>query len=232
MGNIEPEDRKVPISIGLSTKSWKRIDKFMHENGDINRSQFFETISKWYIDEREKSQNPDEKRAFTARQIDNYFEDLERYLQLSDMEEVRKLLPIIRHANQLAQNLTRKVKRDISKITDLDPTEKIRIENTRKAHEYRDMHEGAAIESELVTLKLKPESPELEPKLELKVNTNIETSEIELRRLAEDTGNEISKQFKEAKQQMKEEEERQKPNIEIIEDEVPNPYGKGERVFQ
>jgi metal-responsive CopG/Arc/MetJ family transcriptional regulator len=74
---MEPEDRKVPISIGLSTKSWKRIDKFMHENGGINRSQFFETISKWYIDEREKSQNPDEKRALTARQINNYFEDLE-----------------------------------------------------------------------------------------------------------------------------------------------------------
>ena len=227
MGNIEPEDRKVPISIGLSTKSWKRIDKFMHENGGINRSQFFETISKWYIDEKRVGAG-----MFTARQINNYFEDLERYLRLSDMEEVRKLLPIIRHANQLAQNLTRKVKRDISKITDLDPTEKIRIENTRKAHEYRDMHEGATIESELMTLKLKPE-PELEPKLELKANTNIETSEIELRRLAEDTGNEISKQFKEARQQMKEEEEEwQTPNIEIIEDEVPNPYGKGEMVFQ
>jgi hypothetical protein len=231
LGNIEPEDRKVPISIGLSTKSWKRIDKFMHENGGMNRSQFFETITKWYMDERE---NPDGKPSFTARQINNYFEDLERYLRLSDMEEVRKLLPIIRHTNQLAQNLTRKVKRDISKITDLDPTEKIRLENTRKAHEYRDMHEGAAIESELVALKLKPEPPELEPKLELKANTNIETSEIELRRLAEVTGNEISEQFKTRQQKEKENEERQKPDIdiEIIQDEVPNPYGKGEMVFQ
>jgi hypothetical protein len=208
----------------------------MHENGGMNRSQFFETISTWYIDERE---NPNQKRAgvgmgvFTARQINNYFEDLERYLRLSDKEEVRKLLPIIRHANQLAQNLTRKVKRDISKITDLDPTEKIRLENTRKAHEYRDMHEGAATESELVTLKLKPEPPELEPKLDLKAKINIEASdsEIELRRLAEDTGNEISEQFR-TRQQLKEKEERQKPDIRIIEDEVPNPYGKGEMVFQ
>jgi hypothetical protein len=95
------------------------------------------------------------------------------------------------------------------------------------------MHEGAATESELVTLKLKPEPPELEPKLDLKAKINIEASdsEIELRRLAEDTGNEISEQFR-TRQQLKEKEERQKPDIRIIEDEVPNPYGKGEMVFQ
>jgi hypothetical protein len=93
------------------------------------------------------------------------------------------------------------------------------------------MHEGAATESELVTLKLKPEPPELEPKLDLKAKINIDISEIELRRLAEDTGNEISEQFR-TRQQLKEKEERQKPDIRIIEDEVPNPYGKGEMVFQ
>jgi hypothetical protein len=212
LGNIEPEDRKVPISISLPAKSWNRIDKFIHENGGMNRSQFFETISKWYIDEREKSHNSDEKRVFTARQISNYFGDLERHLRLSDIEEVRKLLPIIRNINQLAQNLTRKIKRDISKITDRDPTEKIRLENTRKAHEFRDMHEMVAADYTL--------TPTSEAK--------IEPEEIELKRLAEDAGNDISGQFKTRQQK----EERQKPDIEIIEDEVPNPYGKGETVFQ
>jgi hypothetical protein len=218
LGNIEPEDRKVPISIALSAKSWDRIDKFMQENGGImNRSQFFETISTWYIDER-KNADANGKRAdmFTARQISNYFEDLERYLRLSDIEEVRKLLPVIRNANQLAQNLTRKIKRDISKITDRDPTEKIRLENTRKAHEFRDMHEMAAVEYTL--------TPTSTP------DAKIEAEEIELKRLAEGAGNEISERFK--IRQHKEELQRTEIDAEIIEDEVPNPYGKGETFFQ
>jgi hypothetical protein len=207
MGNIEPEDRKVPISIGLSAKTWKKIDKFIHDNGSMSRSQFVETVSEWYIDEREKSPNSNHKGIFTSRQIANCFEDLEGYFRLSEIDEMRKVLPFVRRANQLAENLTRRVKRDISKITDRDPTERIRLENTRRAHEYREQHEKATVESE-----------EPEP--------NIEAEELELKRLAESIGNEISERFG------TKEEEQEKPDIDIIEEEAPNPYSKGESVFR
>ena len=52
----------------------------------------------------------------------------------------------------------------------------------------------------------------------------MDVEEVELKRLGESIGNDISKPFK-TRQSKKE----QKPNQEIIENEIPNPYGKGEQ---
>jgi hypothetical protein len=55
----------------------------------------------------------------------------------------------------------------------------------------------------------------------------MDVEEVESKRLGESIGNDISKPFK-TRQSKKE----QKPNQEIIENEIPNPYGKGETIFQ
>jgi len=212
LGNIGPEDRKQPISVGFSPKSWKRIDKYRYEHGGMNRSEFLEKISIRYIDENEKSQDPNHNSMSSFNQINSSLGSLEAFLLLSTKEEVRKVLRKIQRINQLAENLSRTTKRDISKITEHDPIEKIRLESTRKAHEFRAQHEKPVNELQVPT-----------PRCE----TNLDAEEIELTRLAQDTGNDISKRFGSRRTEV-----RQKPDLDIIEGEVNNRYGEGETVFQ
>ena len=134
---------------------------------------------------------------------------MERFLHESQEEEIRKVLPVIRRSYQLAQNYTGKVKHNIKDITDRNPLEKLRLDTIQIAKEYRALHENLAPES---------------------ISDNIpsmDLEEVELKRLGESIGNDISKPFK-TRQSKKE----QKPNQEIIENEIPNPYGKGETIFQ
>jgi hypothetical protein len=214
LGNIEPKDRKIPISIGLPASLWERIDDCNRTkyNGRMNRSQFMEKQVKLYLDELEKenNQNASIREAPKASQIIDYLEIiLERFLHESQEEEIRQVLPVIRRSYQLAQNHTGKVKHNIKDITDRNPLEKLRLDTIQIAKEYRALHENLAPES---------------------ISDNIpsmDVEEVELKRLGESIGNDISKPFK-TRQSKKE----QKPNQEIIENEIPNPYGEGETIFQ
>ena len=213
MGNIEPKDRKTHISIGLPASLWERIDDCIRTkyNGRMNRSQFMEKQVKLYLDEweMENNQNASIRVAPTASQINDYLEiKMERFLYESQEEEVRKVLPAIRRSYQLAQNQTRKVKHIIKDITDRNPLEKLRLDTLLRAREYRALHETLAPES-------------------ISDNTScVDVEEVELKRLGDSVGNEIRKQFKTRQS------EEQKPNQEIIENEIPSPYGKGETIFQ
>ena len=213
MGNIEPKNRKTHISIGLPASLWERIDDCIRTkyNGRMNRSQFMEKQVKLYLDEweMENNQNASIRVAPTASQINDYLEiKMERFLYESQEEEVRKVLPAIRRSYQLAQNQTRKVKHIIKDITDRNPLEKLRLDTLLRAREYRALHETLAPES-------------------ISDNTScVDVEEVELKRLGDSVGNEIRKQFKTRQS------EEQKPNQEIIENEIPSPYGKGETIFQ
>ena len=124
---------------------WNEIDKHVREDGFTSRNQLFETLLKRYFYDRK---NSDRKKVdvFSDKQMGDYFGVLEKHIKSSDMNERRRILPIVEHAYKLTSALTRIVKVDISKITKHDPLERIRLENLRKWNEYHDAHEVAATE--------------------------------------------------------------------------------------
>jgi Arc/MetJ-type ribon-helix-helix transcriptional regulator len=248
IGNINIdniEHRKISNSISLSGEMWNETDKHVREDGFGSRSQFIETLLKRYMYERNNSDRKHEE-MFSDKQMGTYFGDLDRHTKVSSIDERRRILPFVEHSYKLAWGLSRTLKRDISKITEHDPLEKIRLEGLRKAKAYRDAHEVVP-EAAATEIKVTPEymakfSAKLaklrsETQTDNKTNTtttdsnsnsNPEMVEIELKKLVEDAAKVNRRKLR------TETNTETNTNIKIIEDEIPNPYpdGEGETVFQ
>ena len=186
MRNIEPEDRRITISISVHAKSLKRIDEFINGSRNMSRSEFFETVSERHID---NIGNSDKNNLFSDKQIRSYFENLERYVKLSSMDVRHRILPIVEHANNLTSALTRTVKVDISKITEGDPLERIRLDGLRSGNKYHDAHEVASTEIELTSEYVSKCKAAFKAKARFESRTNPNSqkeAEIELEKLIGD----------------------------------------------
>ena len=61
-------------------------------------------------------ENADQKNLFSDKQIRSYFENLERHLKASDINERRRIFLSSNMLNKFISALTRTVKRDIVKL--------------------------------------------------------------------------------------------------------------------